>query len=196
MKGYNFTESVRAALGRAREEAMALGHEYVGTEHLLLGIVAQEDRVATVILRNLGVDPIILADQTRASIHSGPAQGGAPPDLPYTTRAKKVIELAMEEARELNHNYVGTEHVLMGFLREEKGIAAQMLHSFGVTVARARTEMLVILGIEPPEARFAVSPPSDEHPNSIGLVLRYPSGAVITKSFASAGEAASFLAGQ
>ena len=195
MRGYNFTESVRAGFARAREEAMALGQEYVGTEHMLLGIVAQ-DKLTTVILQNLGVDPVILADQTRAAIHRGGVQAGTRPDLPYTSRAKKVIELAMEEARELNHAYVGTEHVLMGLLREEKGIAAQMLHSFGVTVARARAEMLVILGVEPPDARIAVTPPTDEHPHSIAIVLRYPSGAVITRSFPTAREAATFLAGQ
>ena len=173
---------------------MALGHEYIGTEHILLGIIAQ-DKLAKVILENLGVDVAMVADQTRAEIRRGSAPGTRP-DLPYTSRARKVLELAMSEARELNHSYVGTEHVLMGLVSEEKGIAAQVLQSFGVTVERARTEMLVVLGVEHPEARLAVAPPTDERPHSIGLVLRYPSGAVVTKSFASAGEAASFLSGQ
>jgi ATP-dependent Clp protease ATP-binding subunit ClpA len=149
MQGYNFTERVRKVLAMAREESARLHHEYVGTEHLLLGLVREGEGVAATILQNLSVDvdelERLINDTVKKgkSVHTGP-------DLPYTTRAKKVLELAMAEAREVNHSYVGTEHLLLGILREQKGIAAQVLGDAGVTVENAREEMLRILGTDAP----------------------------------------------
>jgi len=112
----------------AREEAARLHHEYVGTEHILLGLIREGEGVAAAVLTNLNVDLDEIQQKIEETVKKGKAPASAgPPDLPYTSRAKKVLELAMSEARELNHSYVGTEHLLLGLLREEKGIAAQVL---------------------------------------------------------------------
>jgi ATP-dependent Clp protease ATP-binding subunit ClpA len=145
MNGYNFTEQVRQSLAMAREEAVALYHPYVGPEHELLGLLRAGDSVATVTLQNLGVDLDELRDSVLAVVKAGRRNAVVGPDLPYTSRAKKVLELCMSEARELNHNYCGSEHLLMGLLREKKGIAAQMLGDAGVTIDNARAEILEIL---------------------------------------------------
>jgi ATP-dependent Clp protease ATP-binding subunit ClpA len=145
MNGYNFTERVRKVLAMAREEAAALHHEYVGTEHELLGLLREGEGIAATALRNLGVDLDALRDSVFDVVKRGTSRTTTGPDLPYTSRAKKTLELAMSEARELKHDYVGTEHLLMGLIREEKGIAAQLLKSFGVDVENARAEILRII---------------------------------------------------
>src|SRR3989441_77451 len=127
MNGYNFTDRVRKVLQMAREEAARLHHEYVGTEHILLGLIREGEGVAAAVLTNLNVDLEEIQQKIEETVKKGKAAAAAGPDLPYTSRAKKVLELAMSEARELNHSYVGTEHLLLGLLREEKGIAAQVL---------------------------------------------------------------------
>lgn len=154
MRGYNFSERVRMILAMAREEAQRLNHEYVGTEHILLGLVRESEGgygagVATGVLRNLGADPNDIRRRVNELLQTGtqPATG---PDLPYTARAKKVLELAMAEARDLHHNYVGSEHILLGLLREEQGIAAQVLNAVGITRDKARAETLRLLGASAP----------------------------------------------
>jgi len=132
MNGYNFTERVRKVLAMAREEAARLHHEYVGTEHILLGLIREGEGVAAAVLQNLSVDLDEIQQKIEETVKKGKAAQATGPDLPYTSRAKKVLELAMAEARELNHSYVGTEHLLLGLLREEKGIAAQVLTDTGV----------------------------------------------------------------
>jgi len=149
MNGYNFTERVRKVLAMAREESARLHHEYVGTEHILLGLLREGQGVGATVLENLGVDLSALSEQVELVVQAGRAKSIGP-DLPYTSRAKKVLELSMEEARQLHHSYVGTEHLLLGLVREEKGIAAQMLVAAGVTLERAREEVLRILGTEIP----------------------------------------------
>lgn len=151
MNGYNFTESVRQALAHARTEASKLGHEYVGTEHELLGLLV-DDHTATVALRNLGVEPEALRAQVLSVLAPDKKKIPTGPDLAYTSRAKKALALSMSEARELNHNYVGTEHLLLGLLREKKGIAAQALTASGVSLHAAREEILAILGDRIPVA--------------------------------------------
>lgn len=146
MHGYNFTERTRAVLGRARDEAVALGHEYVGTEHILLALAADPDGVSAAVLANLGVDAEQLREQTLAIVKPASRPGGTGPDLPYTSRTKKVLELSMAEAHELQHAYVGTEHLLLGLLREEHGIGAQVLTHAGITLDAARAETLRLLG--------------------------------------------------
>src|SRR6266480_2050670 len=146
MNGYNFTDRVRKVLQLAREEAHRLGHEYVGTEHILLAIIREGEGVAQAVLTNLNVDLEEISRRIEETVKKGKAAVPARPDLPYTSRAKKVLEFSMSEARELNDKYVGTEHQrpdallfpqhtevqVLGVLREEKGIGALVLTEAGV----------------------------------------------------------------
>ena len=149
--GYNFTERVRKVLAQARAEATVLHHEYVGTEHLLLAIARENEGVATSVLSSLGVRSDDVIEHVLGVIKGGTADKTVGPDLPYTSRAKKVLELAISEARLFSHSYVGTEHLLLGVIAEERGIGAQILSSMGVTLERARSETVRLLGV-PSEA--------------------------------------------
>ncbi|HEY5545885.1 MAG TPA: ATP-dependent Clp protease ATP-binding subunit [Gemmatimonadaceae bacterium] len=164
MNGYNFTERVRKVLQMAREEAQRLHHEYVGTEHVLLGLIREGEGVAAAVLQNLNVDLDEVQQKIEETVKKGKAVQATGPDLPYTSRAKKVLELAMSEARELNHSYVGTEHLLLGLLREEKGIAAQVLTEAGVNLDAARTETLRLLGTEMPQQGGAAPQAAGQSP--------------------------------
>src|SRR5450432_889048 len=164
MNGYNFTERVRKVLAMAREEAARLHHEYVGTEHILLGLIRGGEGVAAAVLQNLSVDLDEIQQKIEETVKKGKAAQTTGPDLPYTSRAKKVLELAMSEARELSHSYVGTEHLLLGLLREEKGIAAQVLTDAGVNLEAARAETLRILGTEPAQPSGAQSATGGQPP--------------------------------
>ncbi len=168
MNGYNFTDRVRKVLQMAREEAARLHHEYVGTEHILLGLIREGEGVAAAVLTNLGVDLDDVQQKIEETVKKGKAAAATGPELPYTSRAKKVLELAMMEARELSHSYVGTEHLLLGLLREEKGIAAQVLTDAGVTLEQARAETLRLLGSDVNPATPGVSPvTSNAGPQSV-----------------------------
>ena len=160
MNGYNFTDRVRKVLQMAREEAARLHHEYVGTEHILLGLIREGEGVAAAVLQNLNVDLEDIQQKIEETVKKGKAAAATGPDLPYTSRAKKVLELAMTEARELNHSYVGTEHLLLGLLREEKGIAAQVLTDAGVNLEQSRAETLRLLGSDLPQTPTAGAPPT------------------------------------
>jgi len=146
MNGYNFTERLRRTLAYAREEAARLHHEYVGTEHILLGLLLDDESVALSVLENSSIDRAAIRQKLEDTVRRGKSEHADRDGLPYTSRAKKVLELAMTEARGLNHNYVGTEHVLLGLLREEKGIAAQVLTYLGLTLDAARAEVVRELG--------------------------------------------------
>jgi ATP-dependent Clp protease ATP-binding subunit ClpA len=172
MNGFNFTDRVRKVLQIAREEALRLRHEFVGTEHILLAVIREGEGVAMAVLTNLNVDAEEMSRDVEAALKQGRTTPSGDLELPYTSRAKKVLELAMSAARELNHSYVGSEHLLLGLLGEEKGIAAQFLNRAGVTLELARTETLRLLGGAPPgspgsarvtpshdEVRFVFSPP-------------------------------------
>ncbi len=151
MNGYNFTDRVRKVLQMAREEAARLHHEYVGTEHILLGLIREGEGVAAAVMTNLSVDLEEIQQKIEETVKKGKAAlAPGSLELPYTSRAKKVLELAMTEARELNHSYVGTEHLLLGLLREEKGIAAQVLTDTGITLEQSRAETLRLLGSDMP----------------------------------------------
>ncbi|MBK9549564.1 MAG: ATP-dependent Clp protease ATP-binding subunit [Gemmatimonadetes bacterium] len=160
MNGYNFTDRVRKVLQMAREEAARLHHEYVGTEHILLGLIREGEGVAAAVLTNLGVELEDVQQKIEETVKKGKAASAAGPELPYTSRAKKVLELAMVEARELNHSYVGTEHLLLGLLKEEKGIAAQVLTDAGISLEQARSETLRLLGSDLPAQPPASSAPA------------------------------------
>ena len=171
MNGYNFTERVRKVLAMAREEAARLHHEYTGTEHILLGLVREGGGVAIHVLDRCSVDPDRIRETVEAIVKQGSSSATTGPDLPYTNRAKKVLELAMDESRALHHEYVGTEHLLLGLLREEKGVAAQVLTSAGVTLDRARAEVLGILGSPAEAAENRASLMSRTHDRVRSLIM-------------------------
>src|SRR5207249_765062 len=141
-KGVHFVQSVRDALRRTREEANRLHHEYIGTEHLLLAVTSQPDGEAARILTGLGLDLDQIREQVEAVAGRGRSSRARGGELPYTSRAKKVLELAIDEARRLGHDWVGVEHLLLGVLREEKGAAGQVLGRLGVTLDDARAAIL------------------------------------------------------
>jgi ATP-dependent Clp protease ATP-binding subunit ClpC len=150
MNGYSFTDRVRRVLQIAREEAARLGQDYVGTEHILLALIREGEGVAVAVLTNLSVDFDAIQQRIEHAVKKGNAATPAGPDLPYTSRAKNVLELAMSEARHLHSKYVETEHLLLGVLAEEKGIAAQALGDAGVTLQAARAETFRLLGTAVP----------------------------------------------
>ena len=146
MLSFNFTDRVRQVLMIAREQALSLHHEYIGTEHILLALIHEGQGVANATLLNLGADPAAIQQRTKGIVQKGRSPVSADRELPYTSRAKKVLELSMMEARELHHPHIGTEHVLLGLLREEKGIAAQVLTEAGISIIAAREEVLRLIG--------------------------------------------------
>lgn len=141
MNGYNFTDHVRLTLQRAREIAARRQNEYVGVEHILLGMLDGPDEVIVTIFGRLGVAPDLVVRMVEALAKPGDRPVGRGPELPYTSRAKKGLELAMLEARELGDSYVGDEHLLAGLVREERGIAAQVLAACGVSLGGVHAAM-------------------------------------------------------
>jgi len=146
-----FSERARRVLTFAQEEAQHFNHSYIGTEHILLGLVREEEGVAAKVLSNLGVG----LSKVRSAVEFIIGRGEKPStsEIGLTSRAKKVIELAIDEARQLGHNYIGTEHLLLGLLREREGVAAGVLDSFGITIDRVRAEVVQVLSQGGPRAR-------------------------------------------
>ncbi len=140
-----FTDRARKVMQLANQEAQRFNHEYIGTEHILLGLVKEGSGVAANVLKNLDVDLRKIRLEVEKLVQSGPEMVTIG-KLPQTPRAKKVIEYSMEEARNLNHNYVGTEHILLGLLREQEGVAAQVLMNLGMKLEDVREEVLNLLG--------------------------------------------------
>ncbi len=138
-----FTDRARKVLILAQQEAAKYGHGYIGTEHLLLGLLREGEGVAAKALNSLGLDVDSVRAQVENILGTGQEQTS---DIGYTPRAKKVIELAMEEALRLGHNYVGTEHILLGLIREGEGIAAQVLTGLGVDINLMRQRVIEMLG--------------------------------------------------
>lgn len=145
MNGYNFSDRVRRVLAGAKGEAIDLYHPYVGTEHILLSIVKDGDDVATAVIENLGGRRDEIVSRVLRSVEPGKSSARPGPDLPYTSRAKKALELSMSEAQFMSNNYVNTEHLLLGLIAEERGIGAQVLMSVGLTLDRARHETVRLL---------------------------------------------------
>ncbi len=139
-----FSERARRVLTLAQEEAQHFNHTYIGTEHILLGLLREDEGVGAKVLANLGVG----LNKARSAVEFIIGRGEKPStgEIGLTPRAKRVIELAIDEARHLGHNYIGTEHLLLGLLREGGGVASDVLDSFGVTLERARAETLRVLG--------------------------------------------------
>lgn len=140
-----FTDRARKVMQLANQEAQRFNHEYIGTEHILLGLVKEGSGVAANVLKNLDVDLRKIRLEVEKLVQSGPEMVTIG-KLPQTPRAKKVLEYSMEEARNLNHNYVGTEHILLGLLREQEGVAAQVLMNLGLKLDDVREEVLNLLG--------------------------------------------------
>src|SRR4051812_13930911 len=125
------TERARKVMQLANQEAQRLNHEYISTEHILLGLVKEGSGTAANVLKNLDIDLRKIRLEVEKIVQPGPDMV-AGRDLPQAPRAKKIIEYSMEEARKLNHNWVGTEHLLLGLLREQEGVAAQVLMNLGL----------------------------------------------------------------
>ena len=140
-----FTDRARKVMQLANQEAQRFNHEYIGTEHILLGLIKEGTGVAANVLKNLDVDLRKIRLEVEKLVQSGPDMVTMG-KLPQTPRAKKVIEYSIEEARNLNHNYVGTEHLLLGLLREQEGVAAQVLMNLGLKLEDVREEVLNLLG--------------------------------------------------
>jgi len=144
-----FTERARKVILLAKEEAKRFNHDYIGTEHILLGLVREGEGVAAAVLMGLGLDPAKVRMEVEKLVHPGTGTT-VTGDIPFTPKAKRAIELAMDEARELGHNYIGTEHLLLGLIREGEGVAAQVLTNLGLNLDKVREEIMQLLGSATP----------------------------------------------
>jgi ATP-dependent Clp protease ATP-binding subunit ClpA len=174
MNGYAFSENVRGALAQARAEAENVGHEYVGTEHILLAIVGRPDNIAASLLTERSVEPSVI----RAAIFDVVQKFARTDrrDLPYASRAKKVLEFAMSEAQELDATSVNTGHLFLGVMREEKGLGAQVLHLHGFELDAVRTHLLRMMQAgrlehAPSDAMTATATSIDMHPLRAATLL-------------------------
>ena len=140
-----FTERARRTMSLARQEALRLHHDYIGTEHILVGLLDEGTGVGAMALRNLKVAP----EHVRAAVDRIVREGTNRitwGQLPFTPRAKRVLELSLEQAQELGHDYIGTEHLLLGLVREGEGVAARVLENMNVELAKVRTALEFIIG--------------------------------------------------
>jgi ATP-dependent Clp protease ATP-binding subunit ClpC len=159
-----FTERVRKVIFLAREEASRLQHDSIGTEHLLLGLLREGEGIAATVLANLGLD----LDAIRQAVEATVANSGGSltiGEIPFTANARRVLELSVDEARQMGHNYVGTEHLLLGLIREGEGVAAKVLMDMGVDRKKVREETLKLLGGHPSQAQ----PEAEERPETPSL---------------------------
>ncbi len=140
-----FTERARKVILLAKEEAKRFNHDYIGTEHILLGLIKEGEGVAAAVLQNLGLNLDMIRLEVEKLVQPGPSTVTSG-DIPFTPKAKKVIELAMDEAKSLGHNYIGTEHLLLGLIRESEGVAAQVLMNLGLDLNKVRKEIMELLG--------------------------------------------------
>ena len=142
-----FTDRAKKVMNLARQEAQRFNHEYLGTEHVLLGLVQEGSGVAANVLKQMSVDLTKIRTEVENIVKTGPSMVTMG-QLPFTPRAKKVLELSLEEASNLGHNYIGTEHLLLGLIKENEGIAAQVLMNLGVKLEEVREEVLDFLGAD------------------------------------------------
>ena len=139
-----FTDRARRVVVLAQEEARMLNHNYIGTEHFLLGLILEGEGVGALALRNLGINLEDVRQQVEDLLGRG--QQGPSGHIPFTPRAKKVLELSLREALDLGHDYIGTEHILLGIVREGQGVAAQVLAAMGAGEDEIRAKMSELLG--------------------------------------------------
>jgi ATP-dependent Clp protease ATP-binding subunit ClpC len=195
--GYDFTSGVRGALIKAREEAQRRNHEYVGTEHLLLGLLGGEDPLVMDVLDNLAANPMSLQQAVEQTLTDGePGRAKGITDLPYTARARVVLDQAISTAHEFGDGYVGTQHLLLGLIRERHGVAAQSLTAAGLTEPTLRREVVRLLQGEGVAAMLddvAAGPTETQVPLSIAVEVRYEDGTLAKKIFASKDAAIGFL---
>ena len=198
LAGYDFTTRVRGSLIKAREDALRRNHDYVGTEHLLLGLLAEEDALVMDVLDNLAANPMVLQQSIEQRLTNG--QPGRrvrmTTDLPYTSRARVVLDQAIATAHEFGDGYVGTQHLLLGLIRETHGIAAQSLVAAGLTEPKLKREVVRLLQGEGVAATFddtASEPAETQVPLSIAVEVRYEDGTLAKKVFASKDAAIGFL---
>ena len=127
-----FTERARKVVVRAQDEARFLKQNYIGTEHLLLGLIGEKEGIAARVLQSLNIS----LDDIRMAVKESVTEGSSETNehIPFTPRAKKVLELSLREALQMGHNYIGTEHILLGLLREGEGVAARVMNSFGINL--------------------------------------------------------------
>ena len=144
-----FTERARKVIILAKEEARRFNHDYIGTEHILLGLIREGEGVAAAVLEKLGLDLQTIRLEVEKVVQPGPATQILG-DIPFTPRAKKALELAAEEARSLGHNYIGTEHILLGIIREGESVASQVLLNLGLDLERVKNEIMSVLGAATP----------------------------------------------
>src|SRR5512144_2260525 len=156
-----FTDRAKKVMNLARQEAQRFNHEYLGTEHILLGLVQEGSGVAANVLKNMGIDLNKIRTEVEKIVKTGPSMVTMG-QLPFTPRAKKVLELSMEEAGNLGHNYIGTEHLLLGLIKENEGIAAQVLLNLGVKLEDVREEVLDFLGADSNEEEEEEGTPMQE----------------------------------
>jgi ATP-dependent Clp protease ATP-binding subunit ClpC len=158
-----FTDRARRVVVLAQEEARMLNHNYIGTEHILLGLIHEDQGVAAKALQSLNISLDVVREQVEEMIgRSTTAPTGT---IPFTPRAKKVLELSLREALELGHNYIGTEHLLLGLMREGEGVGAQVLMKLGADLTRIREQVIRLLGFHPqPDPRIAMGEPPEEGP--------------------------------
>ena len=152
-----FTERARKVILLAKEEARRFNHDYIGTEHILLGLIREGEGVAAAVLQNLGLSLESIRLEIEKLVQPGPSTVVSG-DIPFTPKAKRVIELAMEEARSLGHNYIGTEHLLLGLIREGEGVAAQVLINLGLDLTKVRRAVMELLGTNAPGGSFYGAP--------------------------------------
>ena len=166
-----FTDRARRAVELAQEEARRLNHNYIGTEHILLGLIREGEGVAAKALESLGISLEAVRHQVKEIIGRG--QQAPSGHIPFTPRAKKVLELSLREAQQLGHNYIGTEHILLGLIREGSGVAAQLLVKLGADLNRARQQVVQLLHGRPAEDLMSEdSPLPDDAPTQAGSLDR------------------------
>ena len=144
-----FTERARKVILLAKQEAKRFNHDYIGTEHILLGLIKEGESVAAAVLQNLGLSLETIRLEVEKLVQFGPSTIVSG-DIPFTPKAKKVIELAMDEARRLGHNYIGTEHLLLGLIKEGEGVASHVLMNVGLDLNKVRAEVIKLLGSSTP----------------------------------------------
>ena len=164
-----FTERARKVLYLSQQEAKRLGHNYVGTEHLLLGLVAEGEGVAATALKSIGIN----LQKVRSEVEKIIGTGDAPylGEVTLTPRAKRVLELALDEGRQLGHNYIGTEHIILGLIRESEGVAAQVLKNMGADLEKVRRQVLSQLGGAAPSPVGGGGPQATQTLNQFGQDL-------------------------
>src|ERR1700691_4106036 len=159
-----FTDRARRVAVLAQEEARILHHDYIGTEHILLGLIREGEGVAAKALESLGIS--LEAVRQHVGEITGQSQQAPSGHIPFTPRVKKVLELSLREAQQLGHNYIGTEHILLGLIREDDGVAAQVLVKLGADPGRIRQQVIQLLAGSPDKEPAAAGAPSETAPSA------------------------------